>query len=157
MLAYDESERSFAVRLCEADTVKLVKRLNLRFEAPEKEQEEEFKARVVKASEGRQAAEAWLRYHHYIETMSQSAIHMAFDHQAILDKISEPFCRLPKARRAARVQAYPPAPSVSHPPRKFPNNSRVRFLFGRVRFLFGRVRFLFGRVDCFLGPSICNR
>ena len=70
MLAYDESERSFAVRLCEADTVKLVKRLNLRFEAPEKEQEEEFKARVVKASEGRQAAEAWLRYHHYIETMS---------------------------------------------------------------------------------------
>jgi hypothetical protein len=41
--------------------VKLVKRQNLRFEAPVKEEASAFCARVAKAKKARQEAEAWMR------------------------------------------------------------------------------------------------
>jgi hypothetical protein len=67
VMAWDEEQLTFLVRMT-SGMVKHVKRMNLRFTAPEEEEEEDFTRRLEHVKAQRAEAESMLRYHHYLET-----------------------------------------------------------------------------------------
>jgi hypothetical protein len=67
VMAWDAEQLTFLVRMT-SGMVKHVKRLNLRFTAPEEEDEADFEKRLAHVKAQRAEAESMLRYHHYLET-----------------------------------------------------------------------------------------
>lgn len=47
--------------------------------------------RLAKTKQLRAEAESTMRFHHYLETMGEDSITVAFDHNSILDRLAEPY------------------------------------------------------------------
>ena len=72
VMSWDQEQLTFLVRMS-SGMVKHVKRLNLRFTAPEEEEEADFFRRLEHVKAQRAEAESMLRYHHYLETTGDAS------------------------------------------------------------------------------------